>query len=625
MANFFEVKKAQISFFVIIAILLIAGISILFITKPFSKVSTKLQPVEAHLLDCISNLAEEGAVILGEQGGYIKPPEFEQGSEYMPFGSQINYFGSILPHWFYISGNNIKKTQIPSIKDMESQLSEYVSENIAECSFDDFADYLVMSEDKTEIKTRISDKKISLEVYHPVIISYKDGTSKRITKHSSVTSSNLGYLYKKASEVYNAEQEKTFLEQYAIDTLSLNAPTTGAEVTCSPKTWNSDEIKTRVKDALRDNIRTIKLKGDYYSLGEKEKKYFVYDLGKDIDEQVIFFYSPEFPTRFEIEPEENGLMSAMPVGIQEGFEMLGFCYVPYHFVYSIAFPVITQIIDDSGTLFQFSTIAVIDKNKPKEAEINETFDEFESALCEDERKIETLAVTTHDPSNNPVISEISFKCLSTQCSIGSTEIKGHEAVLEEKIPQCINGLIIASAEGYSTTKQEVSTNNPAVIDLTLYPLYKLDINLGIEELKENEKVFLSFTTDDYTTSAVYPEQKTVNLKDGIYDIKARLFREGEIKLGKETTEKCIKVPETGIKGILGMKREECYDIEIPEQTLTEVLAGGGKTKLELSDYELSASKEISINIPEFKVPKNVEDMQSIYVLSETSELYVLLK
>lgn len=625
MANFFEVKKAQISFFVIIAILLIAGISILFITKPFSKVSSKLQPVEAHLLDCISNLAEEGVVILGEQGGYIKPPEFEQGSEYMPFGSQINYFGSILPHWFYISGNNIKKTQTPSIKDMESQISEYVSENIDECSFDDFADYSVMSEDKTEIKTRIFDKKISLEVYRPITISYKDGTSKKITKHSSVTSSNLGYLYKKATEVYNAEQEKMFLEQYAIDTLSLNAPTTGAEVTCSPRTWNSDEIKTRVKDALRDNIRTIKLKGNYYSLGEKEKKYFVHDLGKDIDEQVIFFYSPEFPTRFEIEPEENGLMSAMPVGIQEGFEMLGFCYVPYHFVYSIAFPVVIQIIDDSGTLFQFSTIVVIDKNKPKEAEINETFDEFESALCEDERKIETLAVTTHDPSNNPVRSEISFKCLSTQCSIGSTEIKGYEAVLEEKIPQCINGLIIASAEGYSTTKQEVSTNNPVVIDLTLYPLYKLDINLGIEELKENEKVFLSFTTDDYTTSAVYPEQKTVKLKDGIYDIKARLFREGGIKLGKETTEKCIKVPETGIKGILGMKREECYDIEIPEQTLTEVLAGGGKTKLELSDYELSASKEISINIPEFKVPENVEDMQSIYVLSETSELYVLLR
>ncbi len=625
MADFFEVKKAQISFFVIIAVLLIAGISIIFLTKPFSKVSSKLQPVESHFLDCISNLAEEGAVILGEQGGYIKPPEFEQGSEYMPFGSQINYFGSIMPHWFYISGNNIKKIQTPSIKDMESQLSEYISENIDECSFDDFADYSVVSEDKIEVKTRISDKKISLEVYRPITIRYKDGTSKKVTKHSSITSSNLGYLYKKAKEIYSAEQEKMFLEQYTIDTLSLNAPTTGAEVTCSPKTWNSKEIKTRVKDALRDNIRTIKLKGDYYSLDEKENKYFVYDLGEDIDEQVIFFYSPEFPTRFEIEPEEDGLMSAMPVGVQEGFEMLGFCYVPYHFVYSIAFPVITQIIDDSGNLFQFSTVVVIDRNKPKEAEVNETFNEFESILCKDERKIETLTVTTHDPSNNPVRSEISFKCLNTQCGLGSTEIKGYEAVLEEKIPQCINGMITASAEGYSTTKQEVSTNNPVVIDLTLYPLYKLDIKLGIEELKENEKVFLSFTTDDYTTSAVYPEQKTVKLKDGIYDIKARLFKEGEIKLGKETTEKCIKVPETGIKGILGMKREECYDIEIPEQTITEVLAGGGKTKLELRDYELSASREISIDIPEFKVPENVEDMQSIYVLSETSELYVLLR
>src|SRR3989344_7077087 len=144
MRDFFDAKRGQISFFVIIAILLIAGISIIFILDPFSGVPSKLQPVENYFLDCVSNLAEEGAMTAGEQGGYIEVPEFEVGSEYMPSGSQINYFGSVIPYWFYISGNNIKKTQMPSIEEIERQLSGYISRNIGECSFEDFADYSVI-------------------------------------------------------------------------------------------------------------------------------------------------------------------------------------------------------------------------------------------------------------------------------------------------------------------------------------------------------------------------------------------------------------------------------------------------------------------------------------------------
>ena len=626
MRDFFGYKKGQISFFVIIAILLVAGISFIFIFKPFSGVPSKLQPVEDYFTDCVSNLAEEGAMIAGEQGGHIDLPEFELGSEYMPSGSQINYFGSVIPYWFYVSGNNIKKEQVPSIEQIEKQMSDYIAENINECSFEDFSDYSVMAGEEIDVRVEISDSSIDVKVDYPLTISYKDGTSKRVTEHSARASSNLGYMYKKAKTIFEEEQERMFLEEYALDTLFLNAPTTGTELTCSPLTWQSSEIKTKVKDALMDNIRTIKLKGNYYSTNSGEENYFVYDTGEEIREQVNFFYSPLFPTRFEIEPEDEGLMMAMPVGIQEGLEMLGFCYVAYHFVYSLSFPVIVQMIDEQGNLFQFSTIVMIDKNKPKEADIDEAFEEYDAVLCKDERKIETLTLTTHDPYNVPVKSKISFKCLNSQCNIGNTELKSGQALFEGKVPQCLNGFLIASAEGYADTKLQISTNTPAIADMTLYKLYELDLDFeDLKDIKENEMVIISFASDDYTTTAVYPEQKNVKLKDGIYEIKAKLFRQGEIKLDKEITEKCIKVPETGLKGLLGLEREECYDIEIPEQTLTEILAGGGKTTIELNDYELSKAKKISVDVPEFETPKNIGDMQSIYVLSESSEVFIILR
>ena len=34
---------------------------------------------------------------------------------------------------------------------------------------------------------------------------------------------------------------------------------------------------------------------------------------------------------------------AEPVGNQEGMGMLGFCYVAYHFVYDLAYPVLVQV------------------------------------------------------------------------------------------------------------------------------------------------------------------------------------------------------------------------------------------------------------------------------------------
>ena len=41
-------------------------------------------------------------------------PEYEAGSEYMPFSSQLDFLGNPIPYWYYVSGNNIQREQVPS-------------------------------------------------------------------------------------------------------------------------------------------------------------------------------------------------------------------------------------------------------------------------------------------------------------------------------------------------------------------------------------------------------------------------------------------------------------------------------------------------------------------------------
>ena len=43
------------------------------------------------------------------------------------------------------------------------------------------------------------------------------------------------------------------------------------------------------------------------------------------------------------------------------------------------------------------------------------------------------------------------------CSIGDTRSDGRDAALIAKFPQCVNGFILASAEGYEQAKYQIST------------------------------------------------------------------------------------------------------------------------------------------------------------------------
>lgn len=611
-----ENKSAQVTIFIIIAILIAGSILGYFLLKDRLQIGMpkEILPVYNYFLSCVEDETKMAASIIGSQGGYLELPEFEPGSQYMPFSSQLDFLGSGVPYWYYVSGNGIAKEQIPSKEKMQEQLKSYLTERISQCSFKEFqAKGFVIEKDNPEVSLEIKDNEIDVNVNMPLVISFGDTVSRQ-TSHKVVVSSNLGKFYNLAKKIYDKEKSEMFLENYGVDVLRLYAPVDGSDIGCSPKIWNLADVRKNLTSALEANTPAIKIKGDYYSLANKDNKYFVQNIGESIGgsgESVNFLYLKNWPTKMEVWPSESGMLIAEPMGLQEGMGALGFCYVPYHFVYDLAYPVLIQIYD-SQEMFQVPIAIVIDKNKPRKALDVQGLPDVVPELCQ--HKISEMNVYTYNTRLEPVEAQISFKCFDTSCEIGATKItgSGDEALLTSKFPQCANGYIIAAAEGYETKKYLFSTVQSNSAEIILDKKYKLSLEVQKNSASlKDEYAIVNFIKNNKTTTAVYPDSSEIELTEGQYKVKVYIYSNSTLNVEGSSAKKCVEVPKSGIFGVFGATEEKCFDLNIPEQIISSAVSGGGTQEYYVTESELEEGK-LLINSADFGTPKSIEGLQNNY-------------
>ncbi|MGC9309324.1 MAG: hypothetical protein ACP5D2_01350 [Candidatus Nanoarchaeia archaeon] len=596
-------KSAQVTIFIIIAVVIIGAIAGYFLLiQPEQNVPAELEPVYNHYLSCLEHHASEGIAILGEQGGHLYADEmaFIPGSNYMPFSSQLEFLGQAIPYWLYVSGNNLLEEQVPSKQDMENELSRYIEEHADECDFDSYNNYNI-NLDEANVDVDIEENDVKLEINQPLSISYEE-QSARIVEHSLDVDSKLGKFHNLALDVYNYEKKHRFLEDYALDVMRLYAPVTGVELTCSPKVFVKENIKQDLAEALANNMQAIKLQGNYYQLADKDS-YFVQDIGKQVDENVNIMYNPDWPTNIEIYGDDV----VEPVGLQEGLGILGFCYVPYHLVYDIHFPVLIQFYDNQE-LFQFPMAVIIEKNQ-KRGELTGTARSIESEICRYNNQ--EVSVNTYSSNLEEVDARIQFKCLNSICDIGETDA----GYLEAKMPQCVNGFIIASADGYADTKYQISTNEEDTADIIMKKKYKLDVDL-------DNNVLIRFDSEDYSTTLFYPNMKEVELVEGYYNVTAYVYDNSSITFPAINERKCVDVPKEGIAGVFGAEEEKCFDINLPAVEVEMAVIGGGKQQEYITEGQLQNAQQLIVDIPIFGKPNSVDELQDNYLEIEEAKLSI---
>ncbi len=612
-------KRGQVTLFIIIAIILVAGIAVFFMIREgiiFRGLPANIEPAYNAFLVCLEEDIEVGISILESQGGYIELPDFEPGSSHMPFSSQLNFLGNPIPYWYYVSGNGIEKEQVVSKKEMEEQMRNFIEERARNCNLESYYDEgfeIEFGEPRADVNIR--DNAVDVKVDMRMNIQ-KGEDHAAISNHKVSVKSKLGALYDSAKEIYSKEQKDLFLEEYAVDFLRLYAPVDGVEITCSPKIWNADEVFDSLEEAIEINTFAMRT-----GRGSGEDKYFVVDL--NVNEEVRFINSQNWPSSFEVLPSEGNLLLANPVGNQPGLGVLGFCYVPYHFVYNVKYPVLIQVSSGSET-FQFPMAVVIQGNNPREA-LDVGAGKIEVELCEYMNT--EILVRTYDTSLNSVDAQISYECFGEKCNIGTSS----GGLLEGKFPQCANGEVIARAEGYEETKYEVSTINGGSVDVILNKLYEVDVDLKLDGVDYGGDAIIYFISqaDDPdetfgkgTKTVVYPEQNSVELAEGGYEIQVYIYEDSSLEFESTTTEQCVEVMGTGLKGLLGLKETECFDIEIPDQIISNVLSGGGKQEYYILESQLAGVGRIEIDADSLPIPKTLEELQNNHLLFEGKNLEV---
>ncbi|MBU4086769.1 MAG: hypothetical protein KKB21_04305 [Nanoarchaeota archaeon] len=610
-------RRSQVSVFIIIAIVIVGAVIAFFLLRDkigINNLPASFRPIEQYYLDCLSEKADSGKEILGEHAGWIELPTFEQGSSYAPFSSQFDFLGTGVPYWNYLSNNNIWREQVPSRQKMEEQLARYIEKESAKCTFEDFeAQGFVISNSEPNVDVKISDYDISIRVNSDLIIE-KESENAMQSVHEIQLNSKLGKLYSEALEIYMHEKQNMFLESYSIDVLRLYAPVDGVEISCSPKIWMPQKVVSDLREALEANIQAIRAKGNYYKTDDSQKYFIVNEISTS--NAVNFIYSKNWPSRVEIWPVESNIMRADPVGNQEGLGVLGFCYVPYHFVYDLSFPVLVQVYD-SKEIFQFPVAVIIDKNKAREAVGGDSALEREDDLCN--YRNSNVIVYTYDSKLNPVEADISFKCFDTECDIGKTISNGQEAILSEKFPQCVNGFILARAEGYSEKKYMISTNSEVIADVVLDKLHNVSVEVRVDD-KIAERALVYFK-GEHSVSLVWPEQREIQIAEGDYNITMYVYRNSSLIFPASSTRKCVDVPKPGLLGLFGGKSEQCYNIDVPSQQVTSVLAGGGKGRDYFTEDRLEKGSMI-ISGESLPVPASLEELQKNYESFEGKIVYI---
>jgi len=613
-------KHGQLTIFIIVAIVLVLAVVGYFLLRGTIKVSnipTNIEPVYTSFLSCLQDDTSSGINVLGFQAGYIQLPNFEPGSMYMPFSSQLDFLGNPIPYWYYVSGNNIQKEQVPTITNMQNQLATYIENKITSCNFDSFySQGYEISFEKPKATTTITDNNVAVNLN--MRLSIKKGQDSFIVdNHQINVKSNIGKLYNAAKKLYQYEQQSLFLENYAVDTLRSYAPVDGVELSCSPLTWNPNDVFDNLENAIEANTQALKIKGGRYTLAKPENKYFIVPI--DIGENVFFLNSKNWTKSFEVDPTQGNLLIAQPVGNQAGLGILGFCYVPYHFVYSIKYPVLIQLMD-GNELFQFPVAVVVQGNKPRNP-LNSSASDFElPQICQ--YRNTPIQVNSYDTSLNPIEADISFECLASSCDIGKTKISGG---LTENFPQCANGYIRAQADGYEDAKYLINTTQPGTANIILNRIYPINVSLRLDGKFYNSMAIISFVSNDLSTTIVYPQQNTIKLAEGQYNVTVNIYRNSSLTIPAQTNQQCVDVPRQGLGGLFGLTDKKCYDIQMPQQIVSNVLIGGGQTQYYVLESQLQQSTNVEIQATSLPTPKTIEDLQNNYILFADKGLDIYFK
>lgn len=189
-------KRGQITIFIIIAIVIIAGVGIFFAVRGSlgseEEIPQEVAPIVNFVQECTDMTLEETVYAVAEQGGY---------SGYSYLDGSITDSGV---RYYFFEGKNY----FPTKTMVENQLEEYFERKFFLCtnSFSDFPDYLI-EEGLLETSFSIEDDEVRLKARYPLVIT-RGGETSKVENFESRIYSRLGVVYNSVSYFIKEHQNR---------------------------------------------------------------------------------------------------------------------------------------------------------------------------------------------------------------------------------------------------------------------------------------------------------------------------------------------------------------------------------------------------------------------------------
>jgi len=418
-------KKAQITVYIIIALVLILSLFLLYYQstkierfRPTIIIPDDVMPVKRYFEQCLYDSAKQALLNMGYQGGFIELP-----SEILrDRNSYINHdkLGvEKIPFWYYKGFSHQ-----PTWDYITLSFNKYMQKKLKICSESmvrDFNPQFKINTYKMLMNISFNDDDVEIKVDMPVeLISQAGKKSTKLRYFQVKLPVRFKKIYGLANKTFAAELKSLYLENITFQFMTSNFdfPFTGLEFDCKNKNWRISKLKSEFKNILFYNLPRARVKNtNYQPFLEPEEKYEqIIDKAKKIRQYLLkssydnndpfaqavkssgiklsnipkdmyeyshlfidvdadpdalsekFFFNKDWGMDFVVRPAKGDYLNARKSkGVKKFLSFL--CVNFYHFTYSLYFPVEAIIYDnqsfpnEGGYSFRFVIPVVIKENE----------------------------------------------------------------------------------------------------------------------------------------------------------------------------------------------------------------------------------------------------------------------
>ena len=525
-------RKAQITTFMIIGIILLFSSALFFYTKntlvaykpierPLIEVAPlEAQPIQKYVTECVQKVAIDAVERLGLNGGYINPPGGEITQYLDPTKADaLIYPPSRIPYWYYLDDSQrMLSSKRPALfktggdlNSMEAQLDSYVKDKLKPClnEFKIFSNQFSIIGSEINVDTRINEETVTVRVDYPLtIMSKATNQETKISKFYTSLPVRLKQIYDLATAIISKEQEDHRIANNIIKKLASES---GLEKKIPPmfdstlftsekKFWTQQEIKQEVQSKVLPYVNNVQVANTaYFSpiIVDPNDPQYMFKQGyyttsiidatdrlyKEIGVKMSYPGS-EFYFRIENQKELVKPNSITP-DTKDILAMIGRLFFnDYSNFFTIAFPVLVKFTDVSafnGKGYEFYVAIEINiknnlpamgnitlREAPAYAEPYVDLNDPEVVVKKD------IIVRTYNATNLALLEgvDVYYAC-GRQFSIGQTKKVGTAAELRARFPYCaMGGRIIVKKDGYLGYSRRFDNNDEKNLNsIELQPFY----------------------------------------------------------------------------------------------------------------------------------------------------------